>query len=110
MTEQGRKLLGAGCGNREGWEGRADGLGGSWAAYSSGPRPLSSKASHALGSLTPENQENLVLKGLIEEREGEGIAQSQGRKLRLSWLRVSKGKSFAKKEGKMDFPSTGWTS
>lgn len=64
MTEQGRKLLGAGCGNREGWEGRADGLG--WAVAGlltaqdldlSPPR----QATHqAPGLQALESQENLL--------------------------------------------------
>lgn len=44
MTEQGRELLGAGCGNREGRRlSGEDGLGGRQAACSSGLRPLLSK-------------------------------------------------------------------
>lgn len=45
----------------------------------------------------------MTSKGLIEEREGKGIAESQGRRPSLSWP-CGKGKSFAEKDGKMGLP------
>lgn len=77
MTEQGGKLLGAGCGNREGPEAELLGWAGARLPTSGGLRPLFSKSSHSPGS--PGNQENLELKGLIEGKGGGHYCSEQGK-------------------------------